>query len=130
MSWDYNSVGKSIVKLLSGVSGLNSRVYPMILPQGCIMPAAWYQLISLLPTDVKETTSKIDICHIQISVFDTTYSSVNTLAGGIRTALDGYSGESEGVTIDSIVFSDETDLFEQDTLLFHKAQDYFIRIKN
>ena len=116
---------------LKNITGISSRVYPQRIPEGKSWPAISYYVISTTPEEVKNTaTSPIDLVRIQVSIFDTTQNSVNTIADLARVAMVALTGEQGTCTVDTVRLVDERDFYEEDIQIYHKAQDYYVRIKN
>jgi hypothetical protein len=133
MTWDALLIGKAIFTSLTGLSGISTRVYPMRIPQEIDLSttaAISYYAISTVPEPVKDSRSMVDTLRIQVSIFSTSYSSVNTIAGLVREELDGLSGEIGTTSIDSMMYSGEFDMYEEEAKVYHKAQEYSCRVKN
>jgi len=133
MTWDTLLIGNAIFTSLNGLSGIATRIYPNRIPQEIdlsITSAISYYVISTVPEPVKDSRSMVDVNRIQVSIFSTSYSSVNTIAGLVREGLDGLSGEVGGCSIDSMMYIGEVDMFEDDIKIHHKAQEYSVRVKN
>lgn len=118
-------IGKVIYSLLSGVGS----VFPTRAPQGQAFPYIVYHVISDAPTDTKDGASELDVARVQISVFASTYASAVSLSDSIRSTIDRYRGTVESVVVDKIVFENEMDNYDEDAEVYHRSQDYFIRIK-
>lgn len=133
MTWDALYIGKVLYTSLNAIEGITTRVYPMRVPQEIDLTtqaAISYYVISTTPETVKESRSLVDTVRIQVSIFATSYSAVNTLAGLVRDALDGLTGEIAGCSVDGCYFTDETDQYEDEHDVYHRAQDYLVRVKN
>lgn len=133
MTWDALYIGKAIFSTVNGVQDIESRVYPLRIPQETDLgsnAAISYYVISTTPETTKDSRSLVDTLRIQVSIFSQSYSTLNTIAGLVREALDGLTGEVAGCSVDSCWFSDESDLYEDEHRIFHKAQDYMVRVKN
>lgn len=133
MTWDGLYIGKVLFDKLNGLQGIATRIYPMRIPQNIDLAttaAISYYLISTSPETTKDSRSMVDTLRVQVSIFAPTYSTLNTIAQLTRDALDGLHGEVAGASIDGFYFSDETDLFEDEHKIYHRAQDYIVRVKN
>ena len=108
---------------------VESRIYPYIAKEFEKVPFIVYSKVSVNPADSKDGPSKLDTIHAQVSIFQDDYDLVSDLAKKVRTALDRYTGNVNGIEVDSIRFIDETELPDFDTQYFHIAQEYNIRIK-
>ena len=119
------NAGKVIVSRLSGVIA----IYPKVAPQTTTGTHAVYHVISVVPTDVKQSASVVDVIRCQVSIFADTYTALQAAADAVRTALDYFQGTTGGIAVDLIRYKNETDSNEMDTDQYMVAQDYFIRLK-
>lgn len=118
-------IGKAIYSLLSSVG----RLEPMRVLQAVAEPYMVYQVISNSPSDTKSGVSKLDVVRLQVSVFGNTYAEVDALATTVRTTLDRYRGTKVNTVIDHIVFENEVDMFDDGAAYYHRAVDFFVRVK-
>lgn len=133
MNWDALFIGKVLYSTLAGITGIATRIYPMRIPQNIdfsTTAAISYYVISTSPEDVKDSRSLVDTLRVQISIFSTTYSQTNTIAQSAREALDGLTGEVAGCSVDYMRFQDEADIYEDDHKIYHRVQEYTVRVKN
>ena len=129
-TYDINNLGQAIYAKLNALLLFTGGIYPQRIPEGSTWPACSYYIISNIPEEVKDNGAVVDQVRLQVSIFATTYSSVQTLADAVRVALVGTTGETNSTTIDTIRLVDETDMYEDDVAIYHRAQDYLVRIKN
>jgi len=108
---------------------IGDRIFPSRRLQTSELPAITYNFVSNVPLNTKDGESKLDIVRVQINVFSESYDQAATIKGIIRSILDRYSGISNSVLIDSIVFADEQDLFEDWADVYHHTVDFLIRVK-
>ena len=118
-------IGSSIVSLLSGVT---AKVYPLVAPQGTAYPYVVYQIISDVPTNDKDGRSRLDTYRLQLTAWGAG-ADVETLAASIRSTLDRYRGTNNSNVIDKIIFDGINDLYDEDSEFIGKAIDFLIRIK-
>lgn len=130
MTFDAVNIGQALYATLNAVTALTGKVYPMRVPQENSFPAVVYYIISNTPEETKEAGSVVDLIRVQISAFDYSYATLQTLCQAIRDAMVSLGGEVGNVSIDTVRLSDETELYEEDTKIYHKAMDYLIRINN
>lgn len=133
MTWDALLIGKALYSTLGGTTGIDTRIYPMRIPQNIDLSttaAISYYVISTRPETTKDSRSVVDTLRLQISIFSTSYSTINSIAQIVRENFDGLTGEVAGCSIDGVYFDDEVDLFEDEHKVYHRAQDYIIRVKN
>ena len=119
-------VGKAIYSLISAVE---ANVYPVSIPQGVKGNKVVYNIISNVPTNIKNRVSAVDQYRVQISCYTNKYNTVCTLAQSIRTALDNYSGTVAGVLIDRIRFENQMDTYDLQSDQYGIMTDYIIKIK-
>ena len=73
------------------------RVYPVILPQGAVMPALVYQQISSSePYTCSGPVGLIDI-RFQITCWAASHNQVVNLAAAVKNALSFYRSTTEGI---------------------------------
>lgn len=96
---------------LTGHAGLaalvDTRVYPMLLPQGATLPALTYQRVSGARTHNQSGTPILARPRIQIDCWAATYSGAKGLAAQVRAALDGWHAATGALA--SIVDNDIDD---------------------
>jgi len=67
--------------------------------------------------------------RFQFSCFATTYYQAKQIAEAIRSVIEAFSGTmggDGGVEVGSCFYINESDIYEEDTRLFHVAVDYLI----
>jgi hypothetical protein len=108
----------------AGFTGLaGSSVYPLRVPQGKPLPAVTYQRISTSPTDCKESVSALDNLRVQLTVFSEQYEELEGISHAVRAALDGYTGTVLQTNVTG-KFLNETDLFDNNAEIYHRAIDF------
>lgn len=127
-------IKNAICKILGDDATLTAIVdqfFPVYAPQGTDFPFVVVQKTSTEPTNIKSTASTDDIAYVQIDMYAVKQETVQSIASRIRTLLDQYSGTIQSVTIENMIFEDEEDgVFDIETEVFAKSQDYRARIKN
>ena len=82
-----------MVGLISGsVSGLEGRIYPLVLPQDGDLPACTFQRIDTIIEVSQDGVESVQHPRIQFSVYGKTFGAVRTQAEGIRDLFNGYNG--------------------------------------
>lgn len=103
------------------------RVFPRA-PQGVDAPFVVYERISGLRTHSHSGASGLADVRVEVRSWARTYLEAKTLADLIRKDLDGFSGEVtvRGVVwdVNSILLSDERDLYDDELKLFGVSTDY------
>ena len=107
---------QAIRNQLVAIPALGDRVYPLVLPQNVVYPAAVYQRISAIrypafgqDADAAEATLQVDIYAHR----DGGYNAFNTLVQAVRAALQR---QATGDAIDMFLEAERDD-FEEDTKL-------------
>jgi hypothetical protein len=114
---------ESLVARLNATSGVTalvaSRIYPMEIPQGAVMPAIAYQRISTFrPGSLRGPVGLADP-RIQVDCWADTYAVAKAVAQAVRQSLDGYA--SDGV---AAIILGEHDLVNPDGLRKCVTQDF------
>jgi len=68
---------------------LDSRIYPLVVPQDSQLPAVAYQKISGVRQYVQDGARKPEVSLIQLTCLSKTYNEAKQVEEVIRTALDG-----------------------------------------
>jgi hypothetical protein len=109
---------------LSGYVGLtaliNTRIYPMILPQGVTYPALAYQRISTYPrTGCFGVDDGLARATVQLTTWGDTFASVKAVANQVRQALQRWT--TTGIQGTYII--GEFDLYDEEAEKFGAAID-------
>lgn len=122
-----------IIKLIADNSTSNSllggRVYPWVIKQGSMYPAAAVNITGVSPNNSKTSASDLDICRVQIDIYATTPTAAGQTADAVRGAIDFYSGTvtlTGGGTelIEHIQFERELTGFSETPELYRIIQEY------
>lgn len=128
------NLGKGIYSILNNDSPVNTAasggIFPNQIPQGKVPPFLAYRIDSVEPFETKDGVSTVDHFDITVACFAKTYNECDDLAAKIRTALDGYQGTANGIVIDSIVFEDVIDIYDDAAQLQGKELEFMVRVKN
>lgn len=106
---------------------LATRLYPVILPQNTIFPAATYQIIDT-PRDFNlDGPSGLARPKIQYTLWATKADNVKALARAIRLALNGFKGTlPDGSDVKSVMLEDERETYESDVNLHRIDLDFVV----
>ena len=126
------SVGAAIYDRLSNYAGLSSlvstRIYPVLAPQGAILPYVIYERIS--GTRIRALASDTDLAspRYQFTSFSDDYDEAYSVSEQVRAALQRYTGTvgSPGVDIVDCTIETETDLYDTLTQLHQHFFDFMI----
>jgi hypothetical protein len=128
------NVGKSIYALLNADSDVTNiatgGIHPQIIPQGKVPPFIAYRVDAVNPHETKDGVSTVDHFDVTIACFAKKYITMDSLAQEVRNTLDGYQGTSASIVIDSIIFEDKTDLYDDGAEMHYCEIDFMIRVKN
>ena len=100
-------VADSDVFALTGV-----RIYPWMRQQGTTFPAIVYELDDTEPQNGLGGFQDLTRASITINSIAESYSEAKDLATKVNTALAGYTGTSEGTTINSLIHDNDTGIVE------------------
>lgn len=106
---------------LVGGTGSSARVYPMILPQGSVLPAVTYQVIDKPRIDTASLSghnARVR-ARVQVDCWAGTYAQVKSLADATRNALLTASAFTA-------LNLDDRDLYEDDTHIYRVSADFSV----
>lgn len=96
---------------------VNTRVYPVVMPQGVTLPAVSYQRISNNPVNHLEGYSGLANPHIIINSWATAYDAAKALAHDVHGAMNA-------ATTYKSVLTNELDGYDPDVGLYVVSQDF------
>lgn len=103
---------------LTGYAGLaalvGARVMPAPLPEGVVLPAVGYQLVSDLPNVTLTGADGFYAARYQVTVWAMTRLAAVTVAKQVRAALNNWAGVHETITVQFAVCANAMDLFDTD----------------
>ena len=127
------SVLKAIRTILnvSAVTNLaTGGMYSVRATQGAVAPYIIYRVQDVLPNETKDGVSDVDEYFIVVESYAKTYAAAEALSDMIRTTMDGYSGTVSGIIVNTIVFEDKADFYDDAAEAHHHEQDFMVRINN
>lgn len=101
---------------------IGQRLYILKLPQNPTYPTVTYFKVS----NARHHDLDVAMPRYQIDVWAESYITARQVADNIRKALQRESGNWSGISVIQAVYEGETDLYEEDTELYHIAQDFKI----
>ena len=112
---------------------IGTRVYPLLAPMGTPMPLVVYQRTGVdRPRHLGGNVGN-PVVTLQLTAYDTSYTSVKQIARAVRLAVDNWTGTTAGVTIQRTTLmteSDGVDMPADDQMLpyYSVQQTYEFRI--
>jgi hypothetical protein len=129
-------IDDSMYTYLSTFAGLTAlvskRVYPIVMPLNCILPAVSYQRISTERTHAFQADATLASATYQVSSWAKTdtvrkgYSHTQLVSTQVRTALQNFSGAlgSGGVTVSAVLLIGELSDYDTSTETYAIHQDF------
>jgi hypothetical protein len=106
---------------------VNTRIYPMKLPQGWTLPAITYQRISGDRAAKYAGASGRARPRFQIDCWASDYDGVKDLADKVRKCLDGYKGDiNTENNVGGIHLEGDRDIWEDNIDVFRVTMDFVI----
>jgi hypothetical protein len=123
------SIESAIFSRLSGFTGLAdlivSRIYPLILPQGCALPAVTYQRVATAPREVAMGGDPgIASPRFQVTAWAGNFDEARAVAEQVRLALERWSDSDNQVDDTYIVM--EIDGYDPETLEYSSVLDVVV----
>ena len=113
-----------------GVSALvGTRIYPVRLPEGTVLPAIAWQRISatrLYTHDSFEDTRAFVNARVQFSCWSNVPIEAIQVGEAVLLALSGYNGDMAGVLIGQSSADLELDDYQSDVKLYRRLVDFMI----
>ena len=97
------------------VATFGTRIYPVIVPQGSVLPCLTYAVNSHSQDETKSDPDAYTQLAVKIAVYATNYSDCETYHQYVYDALQNYAGEVEDVIIKTITCENKQsdDIVEQ-----------------
>ena len=101
-------IGKALYGKLSATAAVtalvSTRIFPDMATQDATYPFIVYTNDATQPTDVKDSTSPLDVVTMSVMIYSNSYSQAQDIAAAVRTALDRMTGTVQGVNVQSCRF--------------------------
>jgi len=104
---------------------VDSRIYPLVLPQTPELPAVTYIRIST-PRLAEFENAFLPHPRFQFSCWAESFERAKAVAEQVRLALDVYSGAMGEYTVEVSIIDDEHDTYEPDTGIWHSIVEAII----
>jgi len=125
-------IGKALYGKLSATAAVtalvSTRIFPDMATQDATYPFIVYTNDATQPTDVKDSTSPLDVVTMSVMIYSNSYSQAQDIAAAVRTALDRMTGTVQGVNVQSCRFEGQNSAqMEFDKHVFVIEQSYVFR---
>jgi len=109
---------------------VDNRIYPLMIPQGAILPCLTYQRIStprIVTHQSSGATGDLTNPRFQFDAWGVTQKEVKAISDALRAVLHGKRGVlAGGVTIRAAIAENEEPEFDPDSELYRSRSDYII----
>jgi hypothetical protein len=112
---------------------VGTKIFPVIAPTGTALPLVVYQRTGVQRDQSLMGPVGAPVISVQLTAYDTSYTSVKSIARAIRLAVDGWTGTTAGVTIQRTALireSDGVEMPQDDQMLpfYNVAQTFEFRV--
>jgi hypothetical protein len=110
-------------------AAVDDRVYPLRLPEKCLLPAIAYQRVAASRNytfDPYEETSAFVTARVQFSCWSNSALEAMNVGEAVLLDLSGYGGDMSGVLVGSSFSELERDDYEPDVKLYRRLLDFAI----
>jgi hypothetical protein len=112
---------------------VGTKIFPVIAPTGTALPLVVYQRTGVQRDQSLMGPVGAPVISVQLTAYDTSYTSVKSIARAIRLAVDGWTGTTAGVTIQRTTLQSEADgvdMPQDDQMLpfYNVAQTFDFRV--
>lgn len=105
--------------LKTNLPSLSERIYPLIMPQGCVKPALVYTVVNSNDNQVADGSVPSESTRIQIDVYATTYIEAKNIKNEVKAALYLFRPIPQELN--------SRDALEEEVGLFRQIIDFKIR---
>ena len=108
-------------------AGATARIYPLVVPEGAVLPAITWQLISEPRMESMNGGTVLAWTRLQFNCWARKYSQAAPLAQAVKAALSQYRGTlSNGSRVDRIKVDNTLDLYDPATGYFRRVVDVIV----
>lgn len=126
-------IGKAIIEILSGYTGftalVDTKIYPLVLPEDTDLPAAVYAVESVSPLYSKTGWVQDDVVFRVVS-YSKKYSEALDVADQARDALELTEGIYDSVDIQKIYMTGQDEFFQIDANVFIIRQTFNVFVNH
>lgn len=106
---------------------IGTRIYPLLLPDDCPLPAVSYHLISTVDSYTLDGPLSLVQVRLQIDCWGTSYADARAAAQVLKKLLNGYTGTlPNGVAVENIVRDGEQSGFDSGPRSYYVQTDWMI----
>lgn len=105
--------------LKTNVPSVSERIYPLIMPQGCIKPALVYTVVSDGDQQTISGCVTAQQVRFQVDIYGTSYTEVKGILTEVKSALYSFNTYPLGLN--------SRDGFESEQELFRQIIDFTLR---
>lgn len=107
------------------------RMYPLVLPEDCCLPASTYQLIATRSLYALDGRINLTQVRIQYDVLAESYEDAKALMVAINDAIDNFSGDlPDGLRITGVQRVTASDRFESEARGYSRSADYYVQFSD
>lgn len=108
---------------------IEGRCYAIVAPQKAVPLFVIMSIVNVDPTDTKSGVSTTDVFRIQIDSYATDPDTCQNLDRKVRTSIDKFMGDVDGIKIDGVRYLSSQDVFEEEPQEYRRISDYIVRVK-
>ena len=102
---------------------VDSRIYPVKLPQNAIFPAVTYTRLATPVLHELDTTTLLPHPTFQFDCWAESYARAKDVAAQVYAALNMYRGAMGAYTVEASIVSTERDAYDPETKIWHTMID-------
>ena len=110
-------------------AAFGTRIYAGIAPMEVALPCIVFDIASITPDYNQTSDSNWDTCQVTVAVISTKYSTTETYAVNVRTALSRYSGTVDTEKIE-IKYDNEASGYDPDFTVSASATGVGVFVRN
>lgn len=98
-------------------NNIRREVHPIVAKEGTSFPFVTYCRTKVTPTYTKDKRSFCDTATIDITIHTASYEPSVEILRAVFNALQGYSGECDGIKVEEVRMIDSAEDFQEGTYL-------------
>jgi len=105
---------------------VNRRIYTLILPQKCKLPAVTINKVNETPIHFMGSDTEPYRPYFSVNCWAENYKDVYDVRTQVINALKDFSGSMGSTTVQRIFLESETEIYEAQTNIYHIILDFVI----